>query len=390
MKQLLKIWERSDLLDRIVSEGQAGVPDVVRPITIAGLADKAPVTVVVVPRSRDAESLASAMEAWADPGDVAVFPAWEVVPGEALSPSLETMGRRIRIARDLKATPPKIIIASVRAVLQKMAPPPDDSLKLAKGGTADLDEIAAALVAFGYDRNYLVERPGEFSVRGGIVDVFVPDRSHPVRIDLFGDEISDLRQFSVSSQRSGAPLDELEVVACRELRPGPQVAEAAKAAAQRYRDEDRAGDLEKLAQGLVFPGMESYLSVVAGPLADLTEFLPEGARVLAADPKQCRDRGSDFLTQAHEWAGDLAEGMFGSIEEIFDRTGPVELWPYARGAGGIDLEVRGWDDFAGQVDQLAGELSRLRHQGVTIAVAAGQMAPRASEILSEAGLGLPL
>src|SRR5712691_18068 len=101
LSELLKLWDRSAVLDAIASEGEAGLPDVARPATVAGLAERVSPLLVVLPRSRDAEAFAAALAPWVRGGRVEVFPAWEVLPGEAMSPTLETMGRRLRILSEL-------------------------------------------------------------------------------------------------------------------------------------------------------------------------------------------------------------------------------------------------------------------------------------------------
>src|SRR2546425_1250322 len=101
LSDLLKLWDRTDVLDAIVDEGEAGLPDVARPATVAGLARRVSPLLVVLPRSRDAEAVAQALAPWVSEGRVELFPAWEVLPGEAMSPTLETMGRRMRILAEL-------------------------------------------------------------------------------------------------------------------------------------------------------------------------------------------------------------------------------------------------------------------------------------------------
>src|SRR3989441_10841455 len=83
LSDLLKLWDRSDVLDAIASDGVAGLPDVARPATVAGLAERVSPLLVVLPRSRDAEAFAAALGPWMAGGRVELFPAWEVLPGEA-------------------------------------------------------------------------------------------------------------------------------------------------------------------------------------------------------------------------------------------------------------------------------------------------------------------
>jgi transcription-repair coupling factor (superfamily II helicase) len=390
--ELVSIWDQTDLLNRIMSEQEAAVPEVARAFTVAGLATRAPTLVVVLSRSRDAEAFAEALGVWMDPAEIVLYPAWEALPGEAISPTLQTMGRRIKVLRDLAlGTYPKVIVTSVRAAVQEVPEPPLEAIRLAPGIELSLDQIVDRLVDYGFERNYLVERPGEFAVRGGILDIFPADGQGPFRADFFSDEITDLRRFSASSQRSGKELDAAEVTPCRELRLTAEVRKRASAIMdQEPPGSDRYEDLERLANGVNFPGMEAYLSSVAGPLSKLTDFLPELGRVVLSDPKQCRDRASDFLEQAESWGGEQSKGLFVDLDEIASRSGTIELWPYRRAESGVDLDVAGWDEYTGRIEALAERCRELIKAGTTIVVAGGRSTTRAREILADAGLGLPI
>ncbi|HEY8203061.1 MAG TPA: transcription-repair coupling factor, partial [Actinomycetota bacterium] len=323
---------------------------------------------------------------------------------ESMSPTLETMGRRIRVLRDLAAgRGAAVVVAPVRAFLQRVAEPSldEDVLTLVPGASVELEHAADRLAAFGYESNYLVERPGEFAVRGGILDVFPPGRRNPVRADFFGDEITSLREFSVSSQRSREDVGGVEVLPVRELTPGTATRERAAALLEQLGpgQEEVAGDLERLANGLVFPGMEAYLPMVGGPLSSLASRLPPGPRggaVVVGDPKQVEDRASDFLAQAADWAasssfprGPAGDGsLFAGFEEATAGARRIDLWPYGRGEEGINLDVTGWDEHVGRPDRLAEVLGSLRAAGSAVVVAPGTYAERARQVLAEAGLGL--
>jgi transcription-repair coupling factor (superfamily II helicase) len=392
MNDLLKAWDPSGLLDELADQGGGGVPEVARAFTVAGLARRAPVLLVVLPRSRDAEMFTEAMKVWMDPAEVALFPAWEVLPGEAMSPTLQTMGCRIKVLRDLAAgNSPNVLVTSVRALVQGVAEPPADAIDLSVGSEVSLEDTVARLVDYGFERNYLVERPGEFSVRGGLLDVFPADSDDPVRAEFFGDEVSDLRRFSVSSQRSGAHLKSVEITPCRELRLDDAVrTRAAQLLEQAPEGSELHGDLTKIAEGVVFPGMEAYLSVLAGPLKPVTDLLPEGAKLVLCDPKQIQDRSADFMEQAASWGGSETAGLFVPLEQIIEDADTVELWAYGRGEEGLDLDVTGWDEQMGRVDRLASALQDVLSGGGSVVVAAGRSAPRAQQILAENGLGMPI
>ena len=142
------------------------------------------------------------------------FPAWESLPSERVIHD-EVFGDRVRLLKLLLTRdPPKLVTTSIQSLLQ---PVPDrESLKrqthvLRTGGETRVEELSKWLLENGFHRTTAVELPGEFSVRGGIVDIFAPDWYDPIRIELFGDQIESIRRFEVSSQRSLATLDAVEV-----------------------------------------------------------------------------------------------------------------------------------------------------------------------------------
>ncbi|HEX9314139.1 MAG TPA: transcription-repair coupling factor, partial [Actinomycetota bacterium] len=310
----------------------------------------------------------------------------------------------------------RIVVTSVRAYLQQVGAPPKEALHLETGSVIDLEDLERRLTALGYERNYLVERPGEFSVRGGILDVYPPG-AVPVRADFFGDEITSLKAFSIGSQRSLGETVGVDILPARELLLGPPAMEAARRLLNNQEepgkeepalplqdddDEDdaylspegpRAGrqsDLERLAAGIAFPGMEAWLGTLGGPLHPPAGLIAAAGALVIADPKSCRDRASDFLAQAAEWASPESASMFISWEEAPGGSQVIELWPYARAEEGIDLDVTGWDESIGQPERLVQTIRTYQAEGATVAVAAGRTANRAREILAQAGLGLPV
>src|SRR2546430_7954902 len=104
----------------------------------------------------------------------------------------------------------------------------------------------------------------------------------------------------------------------------------------------RQSDLERLAAGIAFPGMEAWLGTLGGPLHPPAGLIAAAGAVVIVDPKSCRDRASDFLAQAAEWASPQSASMFISWEGAPGGSQVIELWPYARAEEGIDLDVTGW------------------------------------------------
>ncbi|HEX2072825.1 MAG TPA: DEAD/DEAH box helicase, partial [Geodermatophilus sp.] len=295
-------------------------PPPVQPLVAAALAagdGGAGVPVLVVTAGeRDADQVADQLRCFLPDRRTEVFPAWETLPHERLSPRADTVGRRLAVLRDLTSPGDNgaidVLVAPVRSVLQPLAPGLGDlvPVELRPGDTADLDDVARALADAAYTRVELVEKRGEFAVRGGLVDVFPPTEPHPVRVEFWGDEVDELRYFSAADQRS---LDErperLWAPPCRELLLTPEVRERAAALAVEH--PGLAEILGKLAEGIAVEGMESLTPALisggggaGGDTADLpllTDLVPRGTHVLVCDPERVRSRAADLVRTAEEF-----------------------------------------------------------------------------------------
>ncbi len=205
------------------------VVEVARPIAIAALAtlsNKRPL-VVATPTSTMAAQLGDDLAQFLPADQVAVFPAWETLPFERVSPSVETMGRRLEVLWRLRDPErcPAVVVTGVRGLLQRLGPEATatDPIVVRPADVIDPDDLVAHLVSFGYRREQLVEHRGEVARRGAIIDVFPSTADAPVRIDLWGDEVDRLTRFGVSDQRSDADLDEALIFPARELIPSDEV-----------------------------------------------------------------------------------------------------------------------------------------------------------------------
>ncbi|MCA0144552.1 transcription-repair coupling factor [Blastococcus sp. LR1] len=287
-------------------------PPSVQPLVAAALAaagggDGVPVLLVTA-GERDADAAADLLRCFLPQRRIETFPAWETLPHERLSPRADTVGRRLAVLRDL--THPgangtiDVLVAPVRSVLQPMAPGLGDlvPVELKSGDSADLEQIARALSDAAYTRVELVEKRGEFAVRGGLLDVFPPTEPHPVRVEFWGDEVDELRYFSAADQRS---LDErperLWAPPCRELLLTEEV--RARAATLAASHPGLIEVLGKLAEGIAVEGMESLTPALIGGAAMqlLTDLVPAGTHVLVADPERVRSRAADLVRTAEEF-----------------------------------------------------------------------------------------
>jgi transcription-repair coupling factor (superfamily II helicase) len=254
---------------------------------------------------------------------VALFPSWETLPHERLSPGVDTVGARLMLLRrlahpqDARLGPPlQVVVTAVRSLLQPMAPqlgllePLTLTIGDDTGANGGFEGVIARLVELAYTRVDMVGRRGEFAVRGGILDIFAPTAEHPVRVEFWGDEVTEMRMFAVADQRSipEISVDTLVAVACRELLLTDEVrARAAELAGQQPQPErgvtGGVGDmLARLAEGIPVDGMEALLPVLRpDDVALLTDQLADGTPVLVCDPEKVRTRAADLIKTGREF-----------------------------------------------------------------------------------------
>jgi transcription-repair coupling factor (superfamily II helicase) len=286
-------------------------PAALRPFIAAALVAGADRPVLAVTATgREAEDLAAALRSLLPPQAVVEYPAWETLPHERLSPRADTVGRRLAVLRRLAHPDPDdpaggpvcVVVAPVRSVLQPQVKGLGDlvPVQVRAGEEADLEAVVAALVAIGYARVELVERRGEFAVRGGILDVFPPTEEHPLRAEFWGDTVEEVRSFTVADQRSLQPAPHgIWAPPCRELLLTPDVRERAKRLAAEQ--PGLVDILDRLADGTPVDGMEALAPVLADELTLLVAELPAGTHVLVCDPERVRARATDLVRTSREF-----------------------------------------------------------------------------------------
>jgi len=388
------------------------VPEPARAFAIAGLAQvtgRRPL-VVAVPSATDAERLSHDLGAYLGADEVELFPAWETLPFERVSPSVETMGRRLRAMWHLHrhgrdgAMGPQVLVAPVRALLQRLGPHVAElePVVIRPGDQLDPLELVARLVGIGYRREHQVEHRGELAVRGSIVDVFPSTAHAPVRIDLWGDEVDRLTVFSVADQRSVEDLAEVELFGCRELLGTDEV--RAAAASLVGRQPWGRQQWERLAEGLLFDGMESWLPWVSTEERILPDLLPDTAQVLLVEPRRMRDRAVELLDEEAALAATLATTWGADGEQFprlhlgFDRLLAMTAAPAwtvtaaPEGPGTTVVAATGWDPVMGDPDRVVKQLHDLSGQGYRVLVCADGRGSgaRLASALRDAGIVAPL
>jgi transcription-repair coupling factor (superfamily II helicase) len=254
----------------------------------------------VVPNERQAELFAQDLKLFT-PLPIIAYPGYDIPPYTPLSPDPETVAARLstlyRLASDSR---PCVAVVSCEALLRRVLP------KGILTGLAELvlndeevdqEELRLRLIALGYEHVSLVQNAGDFSFRGGVVDVFPPGYTAPVRLDFFGDTVESLRTFDPISQRSIGELDEAVFLpASNILFPAPDSGPERKLL-ERFHHQGRACGWDTVKQDLIFaqiqsrrrfPGIEHFLPLFYESLSLVTDFLAANTVIFSVDPPEIR------------------------------------------------------------------------------------------------------
>jgi transcription-repair coupling factor (superfamily II helicase) len=272
------------------SEVLSGVPDGLVPLLLGNLIQQAaqsgstvPLFVHIARDDRRLEAIAEGLAFFAPKVRVIPFPAWDTVPYDRIGPNSEIVGRRIAALARLAATSrkdPTVVLTTVNAVLQRT--PPREfirrSLKtLAPGQRLDMGELIGRLNLAGFTRSGTVMEPGEYAVRGGILDLYPPGRAAPVRLDFFGDTLEQMKAFDPETQRTGKLVQRLTLMPITEVALGEA---SEKVFRRRYVEQfgpSSGSDplYESVSAGQRYPGMEHWLPLFHERLETLFDYVPQ-------------------------------------------------------------------------------------------------------------------
>jgi transcription-repair coupling factor (superfamily II helicase) len=296
-------------------------------LVTAALGLHAPRTLlVVIAHPRDLDGWGEDLASFAGVRPI-VFPAWDSLPTDTTVAD-EVAGQRLRILKQLEGgAPPRYVLTTVQALIQ--AVPDRDRLASQRrvvrpGETVDPDELAGWLVQHGFRRTDAVELPGEFSRRGGILDVFSPDAEAPHRLEFFGDEVESIRQFSQHSQRSLSDLQAVELLGSTVRRVSPE-------------------------------GNGKDAPLDTGHLCD---YLPADAWTALVEPDELHEQGKHYLERVAD-----PRGLF-SIPGVFQQllrfpSVRVSAFPVASVEAVCHLRVESIERFSGNVTKLREELDSI-------------------------------
>jgi transcription-repair coupling factor len=347
-------------------------------LVVSALARIAPgFVVVILPRERELDDYAadvasfgftsgdSDVTASATPAErrvPAILPAWPSIPRD-LSLSDPILGSRLRAVRSFESgAPPKVVLTTISALLQPVPSRADRKVAsrvLKVGEDVDLGELAAWLVERGFERVTAIEVSGEFSIHGGIVDIFPPDSTDPVRIELFGDEVESIRLFDVESQRKVESVNEVEITILTSAR-----------SRQDLESRDVAPD-------------DSMSPLIAAG-EHVLDSLPDDAWIVIVEMEETIREGRQYLDRLAD-----AKGLF-SVESTMERCarrGHVNLAPLVTGSylTTFHLRTESIERFGGAKGDALRELEQVVQRDETVLIACHNEGARhrLTELLAE-------
>ncbi len=270
------------------------------------LARKAPpLTVYVVPTTKDLEQIASELEFYGCAAAVHRFPPLDTLPYFQVSPHRDVQAQRIKTLIALLHEPgPQVVVTSASALASYVLPPErlrDKQQLLKPGDTSDRDILVQYLLDWGYQQTPLVEDRGTYAVRGGIVDLWGPLDNTPWRIELFGDEIESIRRFDPKKQTSLETLPQVTLVPVRELLWDEELREELAAAFVKRADEiglkatEKRDGASKLRSGMLFGGVEQLLSLLG--TSYLPAYFPAGTQYIFSDGAAIKEHLEELKTE---------------------------------------------------------------------------------------------
>jgi transcription-repair coupling factor (superfamily II helicase) len=356
--------------------------------------------IVVVADNKAAETLEPMLKAGCeltgaiDPARVVRLPAHDVLPFENLSPHPDVQEQRASALWKLATGAVDILIAPVESAALRLFDREyyaGLAVTLHRGEEVDVEVLTGHLASVGYTQMDLVEMPGQFTRRGGILDVYSPEQDRPVRIEFFGDEIETIRKFDPETQRSQSGLDETQLLPLTETPVTERLLAAVHARLAKARVEDTESDEEAAdlaaAEGVtVFPGWE-FFSSVAGADKSLLSLVPKCA-LFVDEPAMVKnqiDRWWNKVEQRHDRSGigsliapediylrpEILQAHLGSHFGLdLDQLGAIDVLDEDTTLGEIELNTRPTLRFHGSIPALTDQLKNLMKSEMRIVLAA--------------------
>jgi transcription-repair coupling factor (superfamily II helicase) len=366
---------------------------------------------IVVDSNKTADAILPEVQAFCElagtvsPDSVVVLPAYDVLPFENMSPHPEIQEARAKALWKITTGAARIIITPATAAVMKLQPAEfyfDLAQVFRRGETVDVDKIVGHLNVVGYTKTDVVEMPGEYALRGGILDVYPPEADRPLRVEFFGDEVESVRKFDPGTQRSSTEVDEVSLLPLTDTPVREETLAAINARLSAGRVSGSEHDIEDaiLATGVaVFPGWELYAPIAGGTQSIFD--LISNAAVLLHEPTAIKadlDHWWERVNSTHERSG---VGNLVRPEDLYVR--PEDWWSRLGDLPAADFEQLGITTFEtdeitfgsrpttrfhGSIPAVVEEAKKLTAEGQRVLFCAGSTGEveRLAEVFTEYGV----
>ncbi|MDF2909215.1 MAG: mfd [Sporolactobacillus laevolacticus] len=381
-------------------------------------------SVVVTHNLYQGQKLYNDLEGLIDSEELFLYPANDLIASELAVASPELLAQRIDVLNKLAQSRKCLVIIPVAGLKKLLAPLylwKASLIRFETGKRVDLDDLLRKLAAIGYVRETMVTGPGQFSLRGGIIDIFPLTEEHPIRVELFDDEIDSVRFFDSESQRSLEMVQGSVLVGpARELLLYEESYSAAAEGlerefartlskmtdqkAQELLSERIGADIEALKQHQPFNGMIKYTSLFYSKLTTISDYLPENALIMFDEISRIQEMSEQLDREEGEWQVDMLQRgeMVGGLPITMDWPQLTErlshplllLSLFLRYHGQfqpqnvISMTCRAMQNFHGQIQLLKTEMERWQKSGfaVTFLASDKERARRLAQVLSDYGV----
>ncbi len=391
------------LLDRLVENRKeitiTGLAGSSSSFVLSGLVDRLDKPIVAVTATNEeASDLYDDIAFLTGEEKAGFFPSLQSPPFEFRSPAAEIVGQRLSTLAGIRKSKFKVIIAPIAALIEptiKFGDFDKSSLQICVGEEIDIYDLSKKLVSMGFRRVPLVEEVGDFALRGGLIDFFSPGFEYPVRVEFFGDEVESIRQFDVTTQRTEANLNEVELLPRREITITQNTVEQyienmptadANLVRARYINDPELPGLEWLAVtfglsgGFFFDYFDDKPLLFFAGLGNIKAEVDE----IYKDAERRRDRIFERMSSAPEV--DSYFSNHNKLNSYLESAPQIDLVPFKGGREDIiDFECREHPAFGARLDLLASTVGTYYQEGTSFVITADNVgqASRLSELLSE-------
>lgn len=400
----------------------AGLSNSARTLFFASLFEKMRQPLVIVTHNLfQAQKIYDDLIEFADEEDVLLYPVNEMISSEIAAASPELKAQRLDVLNTFSQGSGKILITPIAGV-RRFLPPKElwekSLFRLSVGEDLELDHFVKTLVAGGYERTSMVSAPGEFSVRGGIIDIYPLTEENPVRVELFDTEIDSIRYFDVETQRSDVKMQDLLIGPAEEVllfeknyeRGAEQLeriltetlSKLRKNTAKEKLSEHVSHEIEQLREKQMPQGAFKYMSLFYEKPASLLDYVGSETVVVLDEVSRVRETGEHLDKEEAEWRTTLTEQgeMPAKVEVAHDTDSLIHQFPvlyfslflrhipHTNPENIINITCRAMQNFHGQMHVLKNEMERWSKSdfAVVFLAASHERAKRLENVLADYGI----